>query len=206
MEGEELLNPRIDSHGPVNNLRFPIWFGLVLPQVALWGIGFIRPDNPIFLVIWYVLTFFYMVVSYKYLNAASYLRPSLSKIFIGLLGGLLVLILEVFFSELFPNIQGSQLSPNMVSFIPLYACVCGAVWEEVLFRGILNKRIFNGSGVGLIISSLGFSLLHGYLSPLIILYFLMALIFSFCNRGKADISASIVAHIVVNTVVFFLNF
>lgn len=177
-----------------------------MPQVALWVIGFVRTDNPIFLVIWYVLTFFYMVVSYKYLTAASYLRPSLSKIFIGLLGGILVLILEVVFSELFPNIQGSQLSPNMVPFIPLYVCVCGPVWEEVLFRGILNKRIFNGSSLGLIMSSLGFSLLHGYLSPLIILYFLMALIFSLCNRGRTDVSASIVAHIVVNTVVFFLNF
>ncbi|WLV77476.1 type II CAAX endopeptidase family protein [Lacticaseibacillus parahuelsenbergensis] len=206
MEGEASLNPRIDSHGGVRNLRFSIWFGLVLPQVALWFIELIRPNNQIFLVIWCVVTFFYMFVSYKYIAAASYLRPSPSKIFIGLLGGVLVLILEVIFAELFPNIQGSQLSPNMVPFIPLYACVCGPVWEEVLFRGILNKRIFNGSGVGLIISSLGFSLLHGYLSPLIILYFLMALIFSFCNRGKADVSASIVAHIVVNTVVFFLNF
>ena len=176
-----------------------------MPQVALWVIGFVRPDNPISLVIWYVLTFFYMVVSYKYLVAASYLRTSPSKIFIGLLGGTLVLILEVVFSELFPNIQGSQLSPNMVPFILLYVCVCGPVWEEVLFRGILNKQIFNGSSLGLIMSSLGFSLLHGYLSPLIILYFLMALIFSLCNRGRTDVSASIVAHIVVNTVVFFLN-
>ena len=200
------LNPRIDSHGGVSNLRFPIWFGLVMPQVALWVIGFVRPDSPIFLVIWYVLTFFYMIVSYKYLTAASYLRPSLSKILIGLLGGILVLILEVICAELFPNIQGSQLDPNMTPFIPLYACICGPVWEEVLFRGILNKRIFYGSIFGLIMSSLVFSLLHGYLSPLIILYFLMALIFSFCNRGKIDVSASIVAHIVVNTVVFFLNF
>lgn len=140
MEGEESLNSRIDSHGSVNNVRFPIWFGLVLPQVALWGIGFIRPNNQIFLVIWYALTFLYMVISYKYLTAASYLKPSPSKIFIGLLGGVLVLILEVIFAELFPNIQGSQLSPNMIPFIPLYACVCGPVWEEVLFRGILTKR------------------------------------------------------------------
>ncbi len=200
------LNPRIDSHGGVSNLRFPIWFGLVVPQIALGFIGFIRPNNQIFLVIWYVLTFFYMFVSYKYLAAASYLKPSPSKIFVGLLGGVSVLILEVAFSELFPNIQGSQFSPNMLPFIPLYACVCGPVWEEVLFRGILSKRIFDGSIFGLVVSSLGFSLLHGYLSPFIILYFLMALIFSFCNRGKTDVSASIVAHIVVNTVVFFLNF
>ncbi|MDG3061424.1 CPBP family intramembrane metalloprotease [Lacticaseibacillus casei] len=206
MEGEVSLNPRIDSHGGVSNLRFAIWFGLVMPQVALWGIGFVRPNNPIFLVIWYVLTFFYMFVSYKYLAAVSYLKPSPSKIFIGLLGGILVLILEVIFAELFPNIQGSQLDPNMTPFIPLYACICGPLWEEVLFRGILNKRIFRGSILGLVVSSLGFSLLHDYLSPLIILYFLMALIFSFCNRGKTDISASIVAHMVVNTVVFFLNF
>ncbi|TLQ49663.1 CPBP family intramembrane metalloprotease [Lacticaseibacillus casei] len=163
MEGEMSVNPRIDSHGSANNLRFPIWFGLVLPQVALWGIGFIRPNNQIFLVIWYALSFLYMDSSYKYLTAASYLRPSLSKIFIGLLGGILVLILELVFSELFPNIQGSQLTPNMAPLILLYACVCGPVWEEVLFRGILNKRIFNGSIFGLIMSSLGFSLLHGYL-------------------------------------------
>ncbi|WP_225423784.1 CPBP family glutamic-type intramembrane protease [Lacticaseibacillus casei] len=51
----------------------------------------------------------------------------------------------------------------MAPLILLYACVCGPVWEEVLFRGILNKRIFNGSIFGLIMSSLGFSLLHGYL-------------------------------------------
>ena len=206
IEGEVSLNSRIDYHGAVYSLKFPIYFGVIMPQIALGFIGFIRLNNQIFLVIWYVLTFFYMVVSFKYLTAASYLRPSLSKIFIGLLSGILVLILEVIFAELFPNIQGSQLDPNMTPFIPLFACICGPVWEEVLFRGILNKRIFHGSIFGLVVSSLGFSLLHGYLSPLIILYFLMALIFSFCNRGKTDVSASIVAHIVVNTVVFFLNF
>lgn len=84
-------------------------------------------------------------------------------------------------------------------------CFLGPIWEEIIFRGILIEKIPGNSFVKILITSILFSLFHGYMSIVLLFYFIVGVFFGLANRNENDLSTSIIAHIVVNTVVVIIN-
>ncbi|WP_334047780.1 CPBP family intramembrane glutamic endopeptidase [Lacticaseibacillus paracasei] len=87
----------------------------------------------------------------------------------------------------------------------LAVCVFAPLWEEVVFRGILNAKIFKKRFVGVLISSILFAVLHGYVSPAMLFYFCLGIAFSLVNRDQTDVFTSVVAHMSFNVIVLILT-
>ncbi|WP_424320506.1 lysostaphin resistance A-like protein [Lacticaseibacillus chiayiensis] len=129
----------------------------------------------------------------------------LRDLLIGILLGLFLLGIEWLLSS---HLPGSNVATGPRLKLSLFSiCVSGPLWEEFIFRYYLNLKTFKGSFSGMIISSLIFSVIHGYVGLLLLaLFFLFGIIFSVVDFYRKNVFVSSIAHIVLNTIILLLNF
>ena len=77
---------------------------------------------------------------------------------------------EIILGEAFsPDINLSPLSPIFALIYIAMVCVCPAIFEEMLFRGIIMRGLEQfGSVIAVVLSALMFALMHGNFSQLIL--------------------------------------
>lgn len=151
---------------------------------------------------WYLFATVFLFLTYKYCQNRHYLNFTKEKFFRGTIFAIIGIITAYILFLIFPDSNGTEVTKGAESIQFLLFCLMGPIWEEIIFRDIILKQFFNNSTLGIIISSALFALFHGYISPVLIFYFVMGLILSFANRGQEDLSASITTHVLYN--IFFV--
>ena len=188
-------------------LVFPVCFGLILPQLlsGILSMIYIRLNQLLALVGWYAFALFFLLKYYDYCWQQGYLKPSYLKLLKGTCLGISLVGFEWIFSTVFPKADGATIDEHAVPIMLLAVCVFAPLWEEVVFRGILNAKIFKKRFVGVLISSILFAVLHGYVSPAMLFYFCLGIAFSLVNRDQTDVFTSVVAHMSFNVIVLILT-
>ncbi|BDR57071.1 CPBP family intramembrane glutamic endopeptidase [Xylocopilactobacillus apis] len=205
-----MKNASTTKNKKLKQLVFPLLFGVVLPQLTaatIVNFSNFKYSLPVL----YVLSALFLLGTVKYCLSNGYLSHfSLKKVFKGIMGGVLMLGFGLVFSLLASKVgvdapDGLADIYKHMNIMFLFLTLFGPIWEEVIFRGIINDRFFGNSPFGIVISSILFSLYHGIFSLFLVLYFGAGVIFSLANRNEDDITASIVAHIFYNTGIVVLG-
>ena len=129
-----------------------------------------------------------------------------------LLTPVIIFIINVITKSLFnisenPQNQEAILSDITKGFIPVSLVLLTApLFEEIIFRGIIYKKIFNQNVVGLIIQSILFTLPHvlpdildGTFQPAFLLpYFVPAIIYALIYKKTNKLETPILAHFINN--------
>ncbi|BDR57070.1 CPBP family intramembrane glutamic endopeptidase [Xylocopilactobacillus apis] len=182
---------------------FSIGFGVILPQMILPLVESLKIN--LLTPLWYIFIVLFSIKTYSYCKQNEYIKISKRKIAFGFLLGIFLIGLEWIFLSIFPNTSGSTVNLHMLYLEFPLMCFLGPIWEEIIFRGILIEKIPGNSFVKILITSILFSLFHGYMSIVLLFYFIVGVFFGLANRNENDLSTSIIAHIVVNTVVVIIN-
>lgn len=140
------------------------------------------------------------------------LRLSL-LIFGASIGLFIVQTLGLYFESIFLHqpafSQNTSLLTAITQKYPYYLIViiiCAPICEELIFRKVLYGNLSNYFNVGLclVASSMLFSVAHGdghYLT-----YWLIGMLLALCYRYSHTILAPILAHLIMNAIVLWLNF
>ncbi|MCK4421835.1 CPBP family intramembrane metalloprotease [candidate division WOR-3 bacterium] len=149
-----------------------------------------------------------------------YISPKKIGITISILiiGGIIVLlipIIDIFLDKFglsfypivkFKLYRGAVPSELTVLGI-IQGCICAPFCEELVYRGILYNSIKekNGKLYAIILSSLLWGILHTFNNNHFILSFAYGIILSIIFEKTRSISASILAHSCINTVIYFIS-
>lgn len=184
------------------SLAFQVGVGIILPTLFL--VICAATSNRIILVIDFILVLIYLSYSFTTILKMKILQVNLRAVVLGIAGAGVALLIQMALAY-FTGLKGGTsqvLSLNPLIIAPL-VCLTGPLWEELIFRYTLNVGYFHNKFWGILVSTVLFAFLHGSMRWVdLVIYFCFGLIFSFVNWKKPNILSSVIAHILMNTVVF----
>ncbi|WP_125768678.1 CPBP family intramembrane glutamic endopeptidase [Lapidilactobacillus wuchangensis] len=184
------------------SLAFQIGVGIILPTLFLVICG--ATSNQIILTIDFSLVVGYLIYSCATILKMKILQINLRAVILGIAGAGLAVLIQVAIAYLTGLKGGSSqvLRLNPLIIAPI-VCLTGPLWEELIFRYTLNVGYFHNKFWGILVSTVLFALLHGSMRwGDLLVYFSVGLIFSFVNGKTPNILSSVIAHSLMNTLVF----
>lgn len=183
------------------------------------------------MLIYNLLAAIFLLVYTRKINSIDKTKPNynyLHQILFGIAGFLVMLMMQIFLSIMLqllgkiygfnPTSQNTQEIALLIKQIPIfsiYVVVLAPLLEEIVFRRVIFGYLYDILEtkyevlkflLSSILAGLIFALPHDGFSPIIIVYVVMSIVFSFMYKITNSVLSSVIAHLLMNFVVVIIQF